>query len=150
MIKRMTSNNMEQAIELYLEVFKLEPFSYGWLKRNKVVRYFEDNEKTPGGYSMIYYHEASSKPCGLCMGVVMDYFVLPTYDIKEFVVRRDVQGCGMGTRMMDEVAGHLLERGVEVITLTTQRDIPAYNFYKKNNFEDLDKTVFMSRSTKIP
>lgn len=146
MIKHMQSGDMEAALGLYLEVFWAPPFSYGdWLTRDNARRYFADNERTPGGYTMLYY--AADTLCGVCMGYTLDYFVVKTYDIKEFVVRLDVQGLGHGSRMMQEVQGHLQQHhGVQAITLTTQSNMPAHKFYKKNGFRDLDKTIYMSKN----
>lgn len=136
--------DIHAAVELYLGVFNEEPFCYDWLRPDNAARYFTDIENTPGSYSFLYY-DNKGLLAGLCLGIIQDYFQIVTYEIKEVAVRKDAQGRGRGTRMLSEVSKHLRTQGVQALTLMTQKNIPAFSFYKKNNFSTLDSTIYMTK-----
>lgn len=68
------------------------------------------------------------------------------YYIDEFYVDSDLQGQGVGSKMLREIGPALKNRGVNAIILATERDYPAQRFYEKNGFEVLDTTILMGMS----
>lgn len=58
------------------------------------------------------------------------------------------QGSGIGTRILQFAESSLLKEGIGNITLLTDRNIPAEQFYKKNGFEGVDRLVFMHKRLK--
>ena len=139
-----TADERDEAINLFLSTFAAEPFNYDWLRREDVLRYFIDLENTPGALSFLYYDDRGLL-LGLCFGTTNDYFRHKLYEIKEFAIRRDAQGGGNGGRMIAQVAKYLKKHEFEAITLSTQRDIAAYEFYVKNGFVDLKQSATLSK-----
>ncbi|MCL2851752.1 MAG: GNAT family N-acetyltransferase [Defluviitaleaceae bacterium] len=144
MIKKYATINRDEAIELFMGVFSAEPFCYTWLRREAVERYFTDLANTPAALSFLYYNNKGLLT-GLCFGAMNDYFIHKLYDIKEFAVRKDAQGKGEGRRMLEEISGCLKSEGVAAVTLSTQREIPAYEFYLKNGFVASKSSVTLSK-----
>ena len=145
MIVKYATENRDDAIELFVEVFAAEPFCYSWLRREEVARYFTDLANTPGALSFMYYNDKGLFT-GLCLGALNDYFLHRLYEIKEFAVRRNVQGRGEGSRMLDEIADYLKRENIAAITLSTQRDIAAYEFYIRNGFTESKASVTLSKA----
>ncbi|MCL2618335.1 MAG: GNAT family N-acetyltransferase [Defluviitaleaceae bacterium] len=144
MLRTYQPDDMDAATELFLQVFAAEPFGYTWLTKATLERYFTDLANTPGAMSFMYYE--AEEPAGLCLGFVNDYFRAKLYDIKEYAVRKDLQGTGVGSRMLDEISAHLRKQDFHAITLSTQREIAAYGFYVKNGFIDSTSTATLSKS----
>ena len=145
MIIKYATENRDEAIELFMDVFTAEPFCYTWLTREGAARYFTDLANTPSALSFLYYDDKGLFT-GLCLGSLNDYFLHKLYEIKEFAVRRGVQGKGEGRRMLEEIADCLKCEGVVAITLSTQREIPAYEFYLKNGFTESKGSVTLSKT----
>lgn len=57
--------------------------------------------------------------------------------IDEFCVARGMQGQGIGSRFMKAVEAYLSENGIFRIFLQTGKDVPAYEFYRRNGFQEL-------------
>ena len=144
-MKKYAAVNRNEAVELFMGVFQAEPFGYTWLRREDVARYFTDLTNTPSELSFLYYDDKGLLT-GLCFGAINDYFLHKLYDIKEFAVRRQAQGRGAGGRMLEEVSAFLKQEGVAAITLSTQREIPAYEFYIKNGFVASKSSVTLSKT----
>ena len=66
-------------------------------------------------------------------------------DIDELCVDRHMQGRGTGTAFLKAIEGYLRERGILKIFLQTGKDMPAYSFYLKNGFRELEGHVSFSR-----
>jgi len=145
MLKIYTPDDRDEAINLFMGVFTVKPFSYEWLKRKDVERYFADMENTPAALSFLYYENKGLPLTGLCFGVENTYFRAKLYEIKELAIRQNVQGTGLGSQMMDEIAGYLSNQGLSAIKLMTQRNIAAYGFYVKNEFVPSDTAVTLFR-----
>lgn len=82
---------------------------------------------------------------GISLGYIFHWWEGDEYYIKEFCIRRDSQKMGYGSIFLQELGEFLLTRKIRAIGLTTERNVPAYAFYKKNGFIELDKTVFLAR-----
>lgn len=67
------------------------------------------------------------------------------YYIDEFCVCRDKQGLGIGTEFLKAVEQHIITRGMTQIFLQTERTVPAYHFYKKNGFMELEGHVSFAK-----
>ncbi len=140
-VRAYTQNDLEQAVDLFVRNFKNPPFNYTWMKRENIVRYFNDLLNTPMFYGFVCCVE--DKIVGLCMGVVQDYLLHPSYDIKEILIDSAVRGNGVGTFFLTEVEASL--ENVTLVTISTQRGIPAFDFYKKNDYLVSEGTVFMAK-----
>ena len=71
---------------------------------------------------------------GLTMGSVKHWYRGTEYLIDELCVRTDKQGMGIGTAFMDEIKNTLTKKDIHKIFLLTDKDAPAFEFYKKQGF----------------
>ncbi|MDO5293155.1 MAG: GNAT family N-acetyltransferase [bacterium] len=78
---------------------------------------------------------------GLAMGSVKHWYSATQYYIDELCIIREEQGRGLGTRFLQYIEEFLLSKGIPQIFLQTDRPMPAYEFYKKNGFIELEDHV---------
>ena len=65
--------------------------------------------------------------------------------VEEFFVKRSHQGRGYGTMLMKRVEQFVLENRLAGITLSTNRHVPAADFYRRNGFIDCEHVLFLCK-----
>ena len=143
MIREYNSADINTALELYIDCFKNPPFNYDWIRPDAIRRYFSDMERTPGFRGFVF--DRLGEAAGMCLGHSQDYFACPAYDVKEFIISRAHQGCGVGTALLSGVEEVLASEGTEIILLSTSEYLYAYRFYKKNGYDVCKDTVWMGK-----
>lgn len=56
-------------------------------------------------------------------------------------MRREFQNKGIGSFFLSEIEKYVQTLGINHIFLQTESNVPAYEFYKKNGFFELDRHV---------
>ena len=64
----------------------------------------------------------------------MHWYMGTNYYIIEFGIRPDCQGRGLGTEFLGLIEKYILDSGISCLFLQTERNMPAYDFYRKNGF----------------
>ena len=139
---------MEECVGIYLELFRSEPFSYTWLTKETALRYFSDLIKHPRFQGYVFYENGCL--LGGCLGYTDDYFLAAQYEIKEIFIDVKRQNGGLGSAFIKEIENDLIIKGIQFVTLLTQRSINAFNFYLKNGYETSEDTVFLSKRLSSP
>ena len=139
MLKNYAKKNLDEIVRLYVAAFKVAPISYDWLTVEQSRRYLRDITRFPGFLGFVYLTEGAVS--AFCFGVLDNYFQGTLFEIKEFAVSPACHNRGIGSLLISDMQKKLTEHGVEGITLQTSRHIPAYNFYLKNNFEEITTSV---------
>lgn len=141
-IRKYSSHDFEQCIHLFIEVFNNEPWNDKW-SRVKAESYLHDYIHTPGFKGVIAEeHEVIH---GFIFGVSKRWWSADEFFINEMCVKSSQQRSGIGTSMLNYLAEELKSEGIENMTLLTNRDIPAEQFYKKNGFEEIERIIFLSK-----
>jgi len=70
------------------------------------------------------------------------------YNIEELCVSPDFQGQGTGTHIMSLIEDAISRKGLCGIFLQTDNDKPAYRFYLKNGFKELNSHVSFYKRVK--
>jgi len=144
MVREYRNDDMNAAIELYMDCFLNPPFHYDWLRRDSIRRYFEDMERTPGFKGFVF--ELDGTIAGILLGALQDYFACPTYDIKELIVSRASRGHGVGKSLLAGAEDALAKEGIGLVSLATADYLDAFEFYKKNGYAVSDNTVWMGKT----
>lgn len=63
--------------------------------------------------------------------------------IEEFFVSPDFQRKGYGIALLKSIQNYAKGKGLNTICLLTDRNKPAFDFYRKNELKKLDQIVFM-------
>ncbi|WP_078433807.1 GNAT family N-acetyltransferase [Metabacillus halosaccharovorans] len=127
----------------FMEVFNQEPWNDKWTKET-ANNYLADFTHTPGFKGIVAYDE--EEMIGFLFGTLKHWWSGDEFFINEMCVVADKQNSGIGSKMMNDLIKELEKDGVSMISLLTDRGIPAEDFYKKHGFSEIDRLVFLSRS----
>ena len=143
MIIELTEKYLEKCIEIYLKVFNAVPFNYTWLIKETAFKYFKDTLSHPRFLGYIFYF--NDELLGGCLGHIDDYFLTSQYEIKELFLKVECQSQGLGSTFLREIEDDLAKRNIGFVTLLTQSNIRAFDFYQKNEYTVSTNTVFMTK-----
>ncbi len=142
-IKKMQSEDIESCSKLFYEVFTSEEWKFNWLTMGKAYDYFTDLFNTPNFIGFLL--ESEGEVIGACVGTGNTHFVNNQYEIKEIFIHPNLQNKGFGSLFLNEVENTLREMSYDMITLYTQRNIPAHDFYNSREYITLKDTVHMTK-----
>lgn len=146
-IKELTIDNIEAIKSFYSDVFSNEPWNDDWSNEQQLHKYILDLAGNANSLTLALF--LNSEMVGLCIGHIRHWYTGTEYHIDEFCISRNRQGFGIGTRFLKAIEQELTEKGIEQIFLLTERSVPAYTFYKKNNFIELpDHVSFLKKVDK--
>ena len=142
-LKKLSINDKEAIKELFTGVFTGEPWNDDWSDCEQLDLYIED--LCGQGYSLTFGLYDGGELIGISMGDIKHWFRGTEYLINELCIKTDRQGTGAGTFFLTEIEKAVKEMGIKQIFLLTGRDVPAYNFYKKNGYVEEGNTVPLSK-----
>lgn len=130
---------LPQIAELYRAAFAGEPWNDDWSDGEQLAAYIR--EISCPFNSLNYGLLINGSLAAVSIGMIRHWWEGTNYNIEEFFVSPDMQGKGIGTRFMQMIGEDVKKRGLSGIFLQTDSDKPAYRFYRKNGFGDLDTHV---------
>ena len=142
-LKRLSINDKEAIKELFTGVFTGEPWNDDWSDSKQLDCYIDD--LCGQSYSLTYGLFEGGELIGLSMGYIKHWYTGTEYIIDELCIKTDRQGTGAGTFFLTEIEKAVKEMDIKQIFLLTGRDVPAYNFYKKNGYVEESNTVPLSK-----
>lgn len=75
------------------------------------------------------------------MGHIKHWYSGTEYCIDELCIRKENQGNGIGTLLLNKIEECIREMGLVHLFLQTEKTVPAYRFYQKNGYTELDEHV---------
>ncbi len=139
----MEPQQLQDMKSLFLDVFSNDPWFDKWTDE-QLDAYMSDLTGNSNSLSLALLDE-EGELLGGSLGYVFNWWEGREYFIREFFVSRECQNQGAGSRFLTLMNGILSEKGIRHIALTTEKDVPAYPFYQKNGFRDLERSVYMVR-----
>ena len=135
--------DVEKVEDLFVTVFSQEPWNDHWDDRRQLRLYIEDLLLPFNALSFGLYQD--EELVGICLGRMMHFFEGNQLRIDELCVRTDCQGKGYGSRMVALIEEEARKRGIAFLILATERNYPAFRFYKKNGFVEAEGNVMLSK-----
>ena len=142
-LKRLSINDKEIITDVFTSVFTKAPWNDDWSDGEQLDLYIED--LCGQDYSLTFGLYDGGELIGISMGDIKHWFRGTEYLINELCIKTDRQGTGAGTFFLTEIEKAVKEMGIKQIFLLTGRDVPAYNFYKKNGYVEESNTVPLSK-----
>lgn len=130
-IKRFIWEDLDIIVDLFVKVFSADPWYDNWnldLARN----YLSEIIENPVFDGFVAFE--GSDIVAVCMGHKRSWWMGKEFFIDEFFVKEEMQGMGIGTKTLKNIADKLTLEGYTRITLLTNKEIPAEIFYFKNGF----------------
>ena len=133
--RKIGTEEMPAIRELFEGVFTGEPWNDDWSDGEQLDLYLEDLVGQQNSLTYGLYEDG--RMVGLSMGRMKHWYTGTEYYIDELCIRTDRQGTGLGTLFLQEIEHAIREDGMVQIFLQTSADVPAYQFYRKNGFQEL-------------
>jgi aminoglycoside 6'-N-acetyltransferase I len=135
-VAELTITDLEEIKELFRSVFTAPPWNEDWSDGQQLDEYMRDLIEVRG--SLLYgLFDSEQNLIGISLGKVKHWCGGTEYFIEEFCIRNEYQKKGCGKSFMEMIGESIKERGLNTIYLMTDRNQPAYNFYKKMGFQEL-------------
>ena len=133
-IRELSIADLEKIKKLFVSVFSSPPWEEDWSDEEQLDEYLKDLIEVRNS---LIYGLYEDDLVGISIGRIKHWCGGTEYFIEEMCIRNDHQGKGYGKEFFSLIEDKLKERGLNQIYLTTDRDKPAYRFYKKLGFREL-------------
>jgi len=135
-------SDLEICAEIYKEAFS-QVIDAALLTRENIWRYVRDLTLVPNfiGYTCWLENEMVA----FCFGQLCNYFESTIYEISEIAVTSKYHRQGIGTQVLNALEKKLAGFNVSAINLSTSREIPAYNFYLKNGYDEVPEITTLAK-----
>jgi aminoglycoside 6'-N-acetyltransferase I len=139
-IEEFTADHLEECAHLLISTFNAEPWNDNWtLDRAKKALMW--TQAVPGFVGLVAVDDGVR---ALTTGYIEPDDDKDVFYLNIFCVRPDVQGRGVGSRLLGHLKEHLDKIGVTSIYLITHKGTPAESFYRKNGYKASDKDIVMT------
>ena len=123
-----------EIMSLFKEVFSAPPWNEDWSDDDQLDNYLKDLTEVRN--PLLYGLYEGNDLVGVSIGRIKHWCEGTEYFIEELCIRMDRQKKGYGKEFFSLIEKDLKEKGLDTIFLMTDRDKPAYEFYKKNGFKE--------------
>lgn len=142
-IIRIGMESLESCAELYVKVFNSPPWNDGWRLEDARER-LSDIFGHPRfvGIGLVDGHE---QLMGFLIGHSEKWLESRHFYIHEMCIDNELQGRGLGTRLLSFLEHFCGDNGINRMYLLTARDGQAESFYTRNGFYTSPKMVMMAK-----
>jgi len=131
-----------KCTELYIKVFNDEPWSDKWTLETAHKR-LNDIYISPNFEGILYVEDEQVK--GAIFGNYEQFYEGVHYNLREMFISKELQGKGIGSKLMNELGGRLKELGVTTIILFSSKGNKTSEFYLKNDFSEWSSMAMMGK-----
>jgi len=142
-LKLFAGSDFLRCADTFVNVFNQEPWNDKW-SAEAANEYLLDYMNTPGFTGVVA--EDEEEVCGFIFGVRKRWWSGDEFFINEMCVSVKKQQAGVGSQLLKFLEQELEAKGIQNITLLTERDIPAETFYKKNGFTEIERLIFLNKN----
>lgn len=129
--------------ELFVSVFAKEPWNDDWSDEKQLQLYIHDLVGQNNSLTFGLFED--DVLIGVSMGHIRHWYSGTEYFIDELCISGGKQGQGIGALFMGEIERACKELGLRHIFLLTENNVPAYAFYKRQNYQELEHNVAFAK-----
>lgn len=142
-IKELTIIDINLIKTFFKEVFMREPWNDDWSDENQLHCYIEDIIGNRN--SLAYGLFEDDELLGIALGNIKHWYTGTEFFVEEFCIKTELQGRGLGTEFLSLLEECLKEKEIKTIFLMTGKEMPAFEFYRKNGFEEIINHVSLKK-----
>ena len=142
-IRELTEFDLDVCVELLITVYNSKPWDELWTK-NTAKRYLQEFIHRKRSFGFVYVDKSTI--VGALFGVERTFWSGDEVYVDEFYVHPQYQQKGVGKEMMMHLEQYCQKKELEAITLVTDKNVPAYHFYQKMNFNVSTANVFLYKN----
>ena len=135
--------DLEACVKIYVDAFTAPPLDYSFLNEPKAERYIRDLTRVPGFLGYTFW--VKDEMVAFCFGKLDNYFEGVMFEVEELAVASAHHRSGVGSTVMALLETKLAGYGVAAVNLNTSRNLPAYGFYLKNGYEEIQENVALMK-----
>lgn len=139
---RLSLADASRVAALVADAFAAPPWSEVWPPERALVY---AREGLDGGNMLGFALADGEQLAALVMGHVRHWHNRTEWILEDVCVGSAYQGQGHGGALLEMAVEAAQALGIDEIGLRTRRDAPAYHFYQKHGFMELEKDVYFSR-----
>lgn len=143
--KEIKNTDIPALAELYAETFNAAPWNEQWTKETAEKRLFQ-MINVESFFGLCAYH--NGELCGLILGCMEQYYDGINFYLREFCVKNSMRGQGIGAEILNTFEERLSQMDIKEIYLNTTRNSSAERFYNKQNYQNHEHLILMSKSFK--
>ena len=137
------NEHFSDVLRIYVDAFTSPPLKYNFITKEKAERYIQDMTRSPGFVGYVFFD--GEEIIAFVFGAIDNYFDGTLYEVMELAVDPFIQRSGIGTKVMNLLESRLKNLGVDAISLNTSRHLPAYKFYQKNGYTEIEDNVNLAK-----
>ncbi len=138
-LRALNNSNIDEIKDFFFNIFTKEPWNDDWSDKTQLHAYITDLVGNNNSLALGLFENGNM--VGLSMGSIRHWYTGTEYYVDEFCIKTEEQGHGLGTQFLRAIETYLKQKGIHHIFLQTERTAPAYSFYKKNGFFELENHV---------
>lgn len=135
--------DFDACIELYKDVFSSDPWNDYWLSNEQVRYYLNELIENPVFEGFVAYE--NSKLIAACFGHKRSWWSGKEFFIDELFVSKDMQGKGIGTKLLEFIEFNTIIGDCGRLLLLTNKNFPAEKFYLKKGFNIDNRRIVMAK-----
>lgn len=139
-IRTLTQNDIEQCAGLYVQAYNRPPWNYNF-SHEKAVKYL--TEYTERSRFVGFVLLEGDAIAGAMLGHSKTWWTNDLLYIDELFVAPESRGKGYGKSLLEHAEEYSREQGYEVITLMTNKHMPAFEFYNHIDYIQAEHFVFL-------
>lgn len=145
MVREMRQADIPACADILCSVYNNEIWRNRW-ERTAAIEYLTDFFRMPKFLG--YVIEEQGEILGGIFAREKVWWSGSEVYVEELFVKPQHQSGGCGTALLKRVEQYVLENGLAGITLATNRNAPALQFYKKHGFSECAHVLFLCREMK--
>lgn len=138
--REIVSEDVCALAKIYAETFNSDPWYDKWTLETAEKR-LSQMVKNGGFFGLLSYDESGIT--GMIMGESEQYFDGVVFNIKEYCVKNELRGKGIGTELLGEFERRLRGMGIREAVLMT--NLEDEEFYKKRGFHRSRGIIYMGK-----
>ncbi|WP_407370841.1 GNAT family N-acetyltransferase [Carnobacterium sp.] len=142
-IRELTEFDLDLCAELLITVYNSKPWDEKWTK-NTAKSHLQEFIHRKRSFGFVYVDKSTI--VGALFGVERTFWSGDEVYVDEFYVHPQCQQKGVGKEMMIHLEDYCQKKELEAITLVTDKNVPAYHFYQKMNFNISEANVFLYKN----
>ena len=142
-IKELTIEKIDIIKSFFKDVFMREPWNDDWSDNEQLHQYITDIIGNQNSLAFGLFE--GEQLLGLALGNIKHWYTGTEFFVEEFCVKTEMQGQGLGTEFLRLLEVELRVRDIKTIFLMTGKEMPAFEFYRKNGFEEIINYVSLKK-----
>lgn len=138
------NEDLQEISTLFLKVFNSEPWNDVWKSIEQVKENLSDIINSPKFVGFVAIK--NNQIVGFVLGNIKVWSTGNHYYLSEMCIDNEIQRSGVGTKLINCLKEYLKTVEVSELTLLTSKDMFSYDFYKKNNFKEVEDLRFLATS----